>query len=212
MEELVILSKSMKFGEVSKNLMLDAGSSGGLTSLPPHRKPPTTPLKSPHPTPPTRKQRSPFLAETKALNLSSSASTQRATHSRPHHLPPTAAASRRRPAPPPTSTRWIRHGRLTCSVMKHCGLHSVFHVHPRRNWMCSKPCDQAKQHRHRISQANLLITPSQPDHAPEDHTHTPGDCALQGTSPRHSRPASPTRHNTHRKTDTPPQASHNPHS
>lgn len=108
----------------------DAGSSGlptsdppsnGLTSLPPPRKPPTTPLKSPHPTPPTRKQRSPFLVGTKSLNLSSSASTQRATHSRPHHLPPTAAASRRRPAPPPTSTRSIRHGHLTCSVMKHCG-------------------------------------------------------------------------------------------
>lgn len=34
MEELVILPKSMKFGEAPKNLMLDAGSSGLPTSDP----------------------------------------------------------------------------------------------------------------------------------------------------------------------------------
>lgn len=108
--------------------------------------------------------------------------------------------------------QYVTDKRVTIHPGISLDLHSVFNGHPRRNGMCSKPCDQAKQHRHRISQANLLITPSPPDHAPKDHTHTPGDSALHGTSPRHSRPASPTRHNTHRKTDTPPQASHNPHS
>lgn len=79
--------------------------------------------------------------------------------------------------------------------------------------MCSNPCDQANRHRtHRISQANLLVTPSQPDHAPKDHTHTSGTSTPQRTPPRRPRPTSPTQHNTHKTTDTPPQASHNPHS
>lgn len=108
------VKSSMKFCEVSKNLMLDAGSflrfacirPPSLHHSPSYRKPLTTPLKSPHPTRPTRKQRSPFLGRNQSpepfvLRLNQ-------THNPLTTPSSTAPAARGRgPVPLPTSTRSI---------------------------------------------------------------------------------------------------------